>query len=87
MWHFTILILRFRVESNSDNRVIDSDNRYINKYPTTATMSRGGGFRGRGRGGPPGLPAFNQRDYMEAMAKAHKHGGMLYPVSPRLAHS
>jgi hypothetical protein len=49
-------------------------------------MSRGGGFRGRGRGGPPGLPAFNQRDYMEAMAKAHKHGGMLYPVSPRLAH-
>jgi hypothetical protein len=44
-------------------------------------MSRGGGFRGRGRGGPPGLPAFNQRDYMEAMAKAHKHGGMLYPVS------
>ena len=44
-------------------------------------MSRGGGFRGRGRGGPPGLPAFNQRDYMEAMQKAHKHGGMLYPVS------
>lgn len=47
-------------------------------------MSRGGGFRGRGRGGPPGLPAFNQRDYMEAMQKAHKHGGMLYPVSPLL---
>jgi hypothetical protein len=44
-------------------------------------MSRGGGFRGRG--GPPGLPAFNQRDYMEAMQKAHKHGGMLYPVSRR----
>lgn len=28
------------------------------------------------------MPAFNSRDYMEAMAKANKHGGMLYPVSP-----
>lgn len=26
------------------------------------------------------MPAFNSRDYIEAMAKANKHGGMLYPV-------
>lgn len=27
---------------------------------------------------------FNSREYMEAMQKANKHGGMLYPV--RLVH-
>jgi len=83
MWHFYhTYILRFRVRINSEGRGLGSDRGYINS--ASAIMSRGGGFRGRGRGGPPGLPAFNQRDYMEAMQKAHKHGGMLYPVSPLL---
>jgi hypothetical protein len=27
------------------------------------------------------MPAFNTRDYTEAMQKINKHGGMLYPVS------
>lgn len=26
------------------------------------------------------MSAFNSRDYMEAMQKANKYGGMLYPV-------
>jgi hypothetical protein len=72
------------INYNSDNSLVDGDEQPLFDDPSTRSysinMSRGGGFRGRGRGGPPGMSAFNQRDYMEAMQKTHKHGGMLYPV-------